>query len=94
MAQSFYKATAFKDSEFFGDSDSVDDNIFTKTPNIVKPSQKRKFEAKPQSRRDISFYRNQDNVSREIVRNSILGIEQPLQAQLMLERSNTQDKFV
>ena len=75
MAQSFYKATVSKENEFFADTDSQEDNVFSKTPNTVKPTFNRKFEMKPPARRDISFYRNQEVVSREIVRSSILGAE-------------------
>ena len=45
-------------------------------------------------RRDISFYRVKDAVSREFVRSSILGAERPAlneQPNLMLERSFTID---
>lgn len=45
-------------------------------------------------RRDISFYRVKDAVSREFVRSTILGAERPelnKQPNIMLERSYTKD---
>ena len=99
MAQSFYKATVSKDKEFFGDTDSVEDPVFSKPPLTVKLTKNRKFELKTHVRRDISYFRNKEEiVSREIVRNSILGSEQVTlnlgdQKQFILERSSTQDNF-